>query len=308
MSESQLLAEKLERVLVSGMRFTFAEAMTDPAYYAPLAQAAEQAGFAGFTIPDSLAYPEQSDAKYPYTEDGDREFLEDKAFIETFIMAAALGAVTSTIRFTPFVLKLPVRHPALVAKQASSVAYLTCNRLALGVGTSPWPEDYDIMGVDFARRGKRMDECMDIIAGLTTGEYFEFHGEFYDIPRIKMTPAPTEPIPLLVGGHADAALRRAVIRGDGWMHGGGSGDELDALLGKIADIRKAEGKLNDPFEIHVISLDAYTVDGVKRLEDKGITDVIVGFRVPYSKGPDTEPLQKKIDHLNWYADNVIAKV
>nr|HQV20515.1 LLM class F420-dependent oxidoreductase [Gordonia sp. (in: high G+C Gram-positive bacteria)] len=102
--------------------------------------------------------------------------------------------------------------------------------------------------------------------------------------------------------------RRAVIRGDGWMHGGGSGDELDALLGKIADIRKAEGKLNDPFEIHVISLDAYTVDGVKRLEDKGITDVIVGFRVPYSKGPDTEPLQKKIDHLNWYADNVIAKV
>ena len=290
------------------MRFTFAEAMTDPAYYASLAQAAEQAGFAGFTIPDSLAYPEESDAKYPYTEDGNREFLEDKAFIETFIIAASLGAVTSTIRFTPFVLKLPVRPPALVAKQAASVAYLTGNRLALGVGTSPWPEDYDIMGVDFRRRGKRMDECMDIIRGLTTGDYFEFHGEFYDIPKIKMTPAPTQPIPLLVGGHADAALRRAVVRGDGWMHGGGPGEELDALLEKIADIRKAEGKLIDPFEIHVISLDAYTVDGVKRLEDKGITDVIVGFRVPYIKGPDTEPLQKKIDHLNWYADNVIAKV
>ncbi|MBD0022232.1 TIGR03619 family F420-dependent LLM class oxidoreductase [Gordonia pseudamarae] len=289
------------------MRFTFAEAMTDPAYYAPLAQAAEQAGFAGFTIPDSLAYPEVSDAKYPYTPDGNREFLEDKAFIETFISAASLGAVTSTIRFTPFVLKLPVRPPALVAKQAASVAYLTGNRLALGVGTSPWPEDYDVMGVDFRRRGRRMDECMDIIRGLTGGEYFEFHGEFYDIPKVKMTPAPTEPIPLLVGGHADAALRRAVIRGDGWMHGGGPGEELDALLAKITDIRTAEGKLNDPFEIHVISLDAYTVDGVKRLEDKGITDVIVGFRVPYIKGPDTEPLQKKIDHLNWYADNVIAK-
>ncbi|MEP9394624.1 TIGR03619 family F420-dependent LLM class oxidoreductase [Gordonia sp. VNK1] len=290
------------------MRFTFAEAMTDPAYYAPLAQAAEKAGYAGFTIPDSLAYPEESDAKYPYTPDGNREFLEDKAFIETFIQAAALGAVTSTIRFTPFVLKLPVRPPALVAKQAASVAYLTGNRLALGVGTSPWPEDYDIMGVDFRRRGKRMDECMDIIRGLTSGEYFEFHGEFYDIPKIKMAPAPTEPIPLLVGGHADAALRRAVIRGDGWMHGGGPAEELDALLDTIADIRKAEGKTNDPFEIHVISLDAYTVDGVKKLEDKGITDVIVGFRLPYVVGQDTEPLQKKIDHLNWYADNVIAKV
>lgn len=290
------------------MRFTFAEAMTDPTFYAPLAQAAEQAGYSGFTIPDSLAYPAESDATYPYTPDGNREFLDDKAFIETFIQAAALGAVTETIRFTPFVVKLPVRPPALVAKQASSVAFLTNNRFALGVGTSPWPEDYDFMGVDFKRRGKRMDECMDIIRGLTTGEYFEFHGEFYDIPKIKMTPAPTEPIPLLVGGHADPALRRAVIRGDGWMHGGGPAEELDELLDKIADIRKAEGKTNDPFEIHVISTDAYTVDGCKRLEDKGITDVIVGFRLPYVKGPDTEPLAKKIEHLNWYAENVIAKV
>lgn len=290
------------------MRFTFAEAMTDPHFYAPLAQAAEKAGYEGFTIPDSLAYPRESDATYPYTPDGDRSFLEDKAFIETFIQAAALGAVTTSIRFTPFVVKLPVRPPALVAKQAASVAYLTNNRFALGVGTSPWPEDYDFMGVDFARRGKRMNECMDIIRGLTSGEYFEFHGEFYDIPEIKMTPAPTEPIPLLVGGHADAALRRAVVRGDGWMHGGGPPEELDELLDRITEIRKEEGKENSPFEIHVISMDAYTPDGCKRLEDRGITDVIVGFRVPYIVGEDTEPLQKKIDNLNWYADNVIAKV
>lgn len=290
------------------MRFTFAEAMTDPAYYPPLAQAAEAAGFSGMTIPDSLAYPEVSDAKYPYTPDGNREFLEDKEFIETFIQAAVLGAATTTLRFLPFVLKLPVRPPALVAKQASSVAYLTGNRLGLGIGTSPWPEDYEIMGVDFARRGKRMDECIDIIRGLTSGDYFEFHGEFYDIPKIKMSPAPTEPIPLLVGGHADLALRRAVRRGDGWMHGGGPAEELDELLAKIARLRVEEGKENDPFEIHVISMDAYTVDGVKKLQDKGITDVIVGFRLPYILGKDTEPLGKKIDHLNWYGENVIAKV
>ena len=85
-------------------------------------------------------------------------------------------------------------------------------------------------------------------------------------------------------------------------------EELDALLDKLAAIRKAEGKENDTFEIHVISMDAYTVDGCKRLEDKGITDVIVGFRMPYIMGPDTEPLQKKIDHLNWYGENLIAQV
>jgi len=289
------------------VRFTYAEAMTDSSYYLPLARAAEQAGYSSITVADSLAYPKESDSVYPYTPDGSRTFLEDKEFIETFVLCAAMGAVTSTLRFTPFVLKLPVRPPVLVAKQAASVAALTGNRLALGVGISPWPEDFDIMGVPFARRGKRMDECMEIVRGLTAGGYFEFHGEFYDIPAIKISPTPTEPIPLLVGGHADAALRRAVLRGDGWMHGGGSPEELDALLTKIAAIRRAEGVADAPFEIHVISLDAYSPDGIKRLEERGVTDVIVGFRVPYVIGPDTEPLAKKVEHLNRYADSVIHR-
>jgi alkanesulfonate monooxygenase SsuD/methylene tetrahydromethanopterin reductase-like flavin-dependent oxidoreductase (luciferase family) len=125
---------------------------------------------------------------------------------------------------------------------------------------------------------------------------------------MKQTPAPTQPIPLLVGGHSEAALHRAVLKGDGWMHAGGDGDELDRLLARIAEIRKAEGVEDEPFEVHAISYDAYSADGVKRLEDKGITDCIVGFRVPYIKGPDTEPLAKKIEHLERYAEDVIAKV
>src|SRR3954454_24399971 len=282
--------------------------MTDSSYYLPLAQACEEAGYSSITVADSLAYPKDSDSVYPYTPDGSRTFLEDKEFIETFCLCAAMGAVTSTLRFTPFVLKLPVRPPVLVAKQAASVAALTGNRLALGVGISPWPEDFEIMGVPFARRGKRMDECMEIVRGLTAGGYFEFHGEFYDIPAIKICPTPAQPIPLLVGGHADAALRRAVLRGDGWMHGGGAPEELDALLTRIEDIRRAEGVAGRPFEIHVISLDAYSIDGIKRLEDRGVTDVIVGFRIPYIVGPDPEPLAKKIEHLNRFADSIIAKV
>ena len=201
------------------MRFTYAEAMTDPKHYIPLAKAADEAGYHGMTIADSVAYPEVSDSKYPYTEDGNREFLDGKSFIETFALIGALSAVTTRLQFNIFVLKLPIRPPALVAKQAGSLAALFDNRLNLGVGTSPWPEDYEIMGVPFARRGKRMDECIDVVRGLTSGDYFEYHGEFYDFPTFKMTPAPTKPIPILIGGHADAALKRAA-RNDGWMHGG----------------------------------------------------------------------------------------
>jgi alkanesulfonate monooxygenase SsuD/methylene tetrahydromethanopterin reductase-like flavin-dependent oxidoreductase (luciferase family) len=289
------------------VRFSFAESLTDPSFYIPLAKAADEAGYHSMTIADSLAYPFESDSKYPYTPDGNREFLDGKEIVEAFVLTAALGAVTTKLRFNFFVLKLPVRHPALTAKQAGSLAALTGNRLGLGVGTSPWPEDYELVGIPFAKRGKRIDECIEIVQGLTTGEYFEFHGEFYDIPKTKMSPAPTQPIPILVGGHHDAALRRAA-RLDGWMHGGGSSpEELDDLIAKVKRYREEEGKTG-PFEIHVISMDAYTVDGIKRLEDKGVTDAIVGFRYPYIKGPDTEPLEKKIRHLERYAEKVIAKV
>jgi probable F420-dependent oxidoreductase len=290
------------------VRFTYAEAMTDATYYAPLAQAAEKAGYTSMTVADSLIYPKESDSQYPYTDTGDREFLQGKEFIETMILCAHLFAVTSTLRLTPFVLKLPVRPPVLVAKQASSLAFLSNNRLGLGVGISPWPEDFAALGVPWEKRGKRMDECMDILRGLTSGEFFGYDGEFYSFDPLQQCPAPTEKIPLLVGGHADVALRRAVLKGDGWMHAGGDGEELDRLLARLAEIRKAEGDTRDDFEIHVISYDAYTPEGVRKLEDKGITDCIVGFRVPYIKGRDEETLETKIRHLEGFAENVIAKV
>ncbi|MGX1777151.1 TIGR03619 family F420-dependent LLM class oxidoreductase [Nocardia brasiliensis] len=289
------------------MRFTYAETMTDPAYYVPLARAAEAAGYTSMAVADSIAYPRDSDAKYPYTPDGNREFLEDKPFIEAFVLSAAMAAATTTLRFTPFVLKLPIRPPVLVAKQTASIAALSGNRFGLGVGISPWPDDFEIMDVPFEKRGARMDECIDIVRGLTAGGYFEFHGEFYDIPPIKISPVPSEPVPILIGGHSKPALRRAAQRGDGWMHAGGDGDELDRLLVELDALRTEYGTRKD-FEIHVISLDGFTVDGIKRLEDKGVTDVIVGFRLPYTLDQDTEPLDTKITNLSRFAEHVIAKV
>ncbi|MBA3653468.1 MAG: TIGR03619 family F420-dependent LLM class oxidoreductase [Actinobacteria bacterium] len=290
------------------MRFTYAEAMIDPAYWLPLAQAAEAAGFASITIADSVAYPEVSNSTYPYSPDGSREFLEDKPFLDPFVLIAAMGAVTTRLRFTTFVIKLPIRSPVLVAKQAASVAVLTGNRFVFGVGTSPWPEDYELTGVPWERRGRRMDEAVDIVRGLCqpAGDYFEYHGEIYDVPSIKITPVPTAPIPILIGGHHDAALRRAARVGDGWMHGGGDPAALPALLARLAELRNECGTADRPFEIHVISADAYSADGVRRLEDMGVTDAIVGFRWPYVREHDTEPLQQKVDALNRFADTVIA--
>ncbi len=288
------------------MRFSFAESMCDPSHYLPLAIAAEESGWTSFVVPDSICYPEVSDSRYPYTPDGNREFLEDKPFIEPFSLIPALGAVTERLRFTTFVVKLPIRNPVLVAKSAHSVAAITGNRFGFGVGLSPWPEDFQVTGQDWKSRGRRMDEMIEIIRGLGRGDYFEYHGEHFEIPSIKICPVATQPLPILIGGHAEPALRRAARLGDGWMHAGGEQRSLEQLLHRLGELRRECGRENEPFEIHVISLDAYTVDGVRRLQDLGVTDAIVGFRNAYEK--DTMPLEQKTDALRRFADQVIAKV
>ncbi len=290
------------------MRFSYAESMTDPSFYLPLAEAAEAAGYDSMVVPDSICYPEHATSTYPYSPDGTREFLDGKPFIEPFSLIPALGVVTERLRFTTFVLKLPIRNPVLVAKQATSTAVLTGNRLLLGVGTSPWREDYDVLGVPWERRGRRLDEEVEIIRGLASGGYFEYDGEIFRIPSVKLSPVPTAPIPILYGGHSEAMLRRAARNGDGWMHGGGDPADLPGLLARLAELRRDEGTATRPFEVHVISMDAYSPDGVKRLEEQGVTDVIVGFRWPYDVQPDTQPLAGKIEALNTYAEKVIEKV
>ncbi len=290
------------------MRFSYIEAMTDPDYYGPLAIACEEAGYSGFVIPDSICYPEHSDSKYPYTPDGNREFLEDKPFIEPFSMIPYLAALTETLRFTTSVVKLPLRHPVLMAKQASSVAVLSKNRFCFGVGVSPWPDDYEIVDIPWERRGKRMDECIDIIRGLTSGGFFGYDGEIYKIPSIKISPVSTRKIPIIIGGHSDPALKRAARVGDGWIHAGGDPNELGEMLGRLRTFLREQGREGDPFEVQVISMDGYTPDGVKRLQDLGVTDVIVGFRNAYELGPDRQTLDQKLGTLRQYADSVIAKV
>jgi hypothetical protein len=152
-----------------------------------------------------------------------------------------------------------------------------------------------------------MDEAIDIVQGLSAGGYFEYHGQIYDLPAVKMSPTPTRPLPILVGGHAPAALRRAA-RTDGWLHGGGDPADLPGLLTRLSQLREEEGTADRDFEVHVISLDAYSVDGIRRLEEQGVTDVIVGFRWPYAVEPDAEGLSTKLDNLRRYADDIIAKV
>jgi probable F420-dependent oxidoreductase len=289
------------------MRFSLAESMIEPSMYSPLVQAAEAAGFDSFVVPDSVCYPEEGDSQYPYNADGSREFLDDKPFIEPFSLIPALAAVTERMRFTTFVVKLPIRNPVLVAKQVTSVGVITGGRFGFGVGTSPWREDYTITQIPWERRGARMDECIEVINGLQSGEFFGFSGEFYDFPACKLCPVPDPKVPILVGGHSKPALERAGRLSDGWMHAGGDAEELSRMMTVIDESRATHDRADAPFEVHAISMEAYTPEGVERLEAAGVTDAIVGFRDAYQPGPDPQTLEEKIGAMQWYADEIISK-
>lgn len=289
------------------MRFAYHATMCDPAFYMPLAVAAEDAGFDSFTLPDSICYPEESDSKYPYNGTGDREFLDGVPFLEPFVVIPAMAAITSTIRFTTSVMKLAIRQPVIVAKQLSSIAVLTDNRFVFGVGISPWPDDFAACQIPWEKRGKRMDEMMDIVRGLMTGEYFSYDGEIFQIDSMKICPAPTQPVPMLIGGHTKPALRRAALRGDGFIHAGGTSEDLKLLVDEINILRKEYGRDHLPFEIQSMGADAFSLDGIKKLEEIGVGEAIIGFRNPYDGSPDTQKLEEKIDQIKWFAENLIHK-
>jgi hypothetical protein len=121
-------------------------------------------------------------------------------------------------------------------------------------------------------------------------------------------PVPTAPLPVLVGGHSDAALRRAARLGDGWMHAGGPHDAFEALLTRLDGFRAEAGRAHEPFEIHAATLESRTVDGCRRLEDLGVTHALISFRNPYKVGADPQPIEDKLAQLERFANDVISKV
>ena len=287
------------------MRFSYQIGMCDADHYLPLVKAAEAAGFDGITIPDSICYPQEASSKYPYNKDGSREFLESVPFLESLIAVAAMAAVTEKVRFSTFVYKLAVRQAAVVAKQVQSIQLLSNNRFDFGVGISPWEEDFAVCGVPWAKRGKRFDEQIDILRGLETGEFFGYDGEMLSMPANKMCPSPTQKTPILIGGHAEIALKRAARVGDGWMCAGANMEELTGYITRIRELRDEYGTADRPFRIFTTGADAFSREGIAKLEGIGVTDVVIGFRNVYEMEED-KPLDEKIATLNWYAGEFIS--
>lgn len=286
------------------MKYSCSIFMTPLDQLIELAKTAEEVGFDSIALPDSLFYMETAAEDYPYTPDGSRMWTADTPWVDPLIAAAAMGAVTSTLRFYTNVLKLGSRNPLLLARQVGSVANMTTNRFGFGVGIGWAPEEFEWCGVPFARRGKRVDEMIEVLKLVLAGGMVEYHGEFYDFDRLQVSPAPSEPVPFYVGGHTDVALKRAARVGDGWTSAMMTLDQLKCTVGKLDTLRAEFGRDGMPFEIQAVCIDRFGVDGHRELAAAGVTDNIVIPWVFDGLGFEATLEQKK-DSLKRFADTYI---
>jgi probable F420-dependent oxidoreductase len=294
-------------VSAARLKFTMALAMNPLDQLVELARTAEECGFASVALPDSLFYSEEVSAEYPYTPDGSRMWNADTPWGDPLVIAAAMGSASSTIRFYTQVLKLGSRNPLLLARQLLTVAHLTGDRFGFGVGIGWSPEEFRWCGVPYERRGRRVDEMIEVIRLVLGGGMVEHHGEFYDFDKLQMSPAPARPIPWYVGGHTEVALRRAARFADGWTSAMIRFDDLVATGKRLAELRAEFGRADEPFEVQAVCIDRFGVDGYREQFDAGVTDIITMPWMFYGVGFDGS-VQEKKDGIRRFADEIIAKI
>jgi probable F420-dependent oxidoreductase len=184
---------------------------------APLAQAADELGFAGLALADHSVMPEVIESQYP---GGRMPWDASMTWPDVWVQIGALAALTTRLRFTTNVYVLPARHPLVVARAVCTAAVISGDRVILGVGVGWMSEEFEAMGQRFDNRGARANESLEILRMAFSGEPVEYQGKHYRIPKLHLNPTPGKPPPVWVGGDSPAALRRAARLADGWICGG----------------------------------------------------------------------------------------
>ncbi len=211
---------------------------------------AEAAGFESLWCGEHVILPDSIASKYPYTPDGKIPAEPDTPIPDPLIWLAYAAAAAPTMNLGTCILIVPQRNPLILAKELATLDQLSGGRLELGLGVGWMKEEFDALGVDWARRGARNDEYIEAMRALWAGPHAEFHGDFVDFEPATSSPRPVNgSIPILVGGDSEAALSRAVRIADGYFPGEGDAAKLGELLGRLR--RKAESADRDPSSIEI---------------------------------------------------------
>ena len=288
------------------MKFAASLAFSDPTHFCELARAAEESGWDTLVLSDHVVHPEKIETPYPYTADGAPRWKAPAPWPDPWVSVGAMAAVTQRIRFLTGIYVLPLRNPFLVAKAVGTAAVLSGDRVSLGIGVGWMKEEFDLLEQDFRGRGRRADEMIEVLRKLWAGGMVEHHGHFYDFGRLQMSPAPRGRIPIYVGGISEAALRRVGRVGDGWVSDLHTAKELKQIVEQLRVYRAEYGRADEPLEVVAACSDAFDVDGFRRLEEIGVTQLLTMPWLMY--GGSTESLDDKRDGLRRFADDIISRL
>jgi probable F420-dependent oxidoreductase len=278
---------------------------SSPDDWLELTRVAEAAGFDQVSLSDHVFYPDKLDSSYPYSQTGAPIFPPETPWPDVWVMTGALAAVTERITFSTHVYVLPARNPFVVAKAVGTAAHLSGGRILLGVGAGWMREEFVQLEQPFERRGARMEEQIEVLRTLWRGGMVEHHGEFYDFDRVAMAPAPPGPVPILIGGHSEVALRRAARVGDGWMGVYYGLDELLDMVGRLQGYRREYGTVSRPFEIQASVVDQLpTPEVCARLEAAGVTTLVTSAWM--MEGLQFAPLADNVRALERFGETYIA--
>lgn len=257
--------------------------LAQPAVLEAVATGAEARGFDGLWAGEHVVMVDSPRSRYPYSSDGRIAVPVDTDWGDPFVSLAAVAAVTDTIGLATGVLLLPEHNPLVVAKQAATLDLLSRGRLTLGVGIGWSAEEFDALGVPFARRGERTVEYIEVLRRLWTEPRASFRGSFADFDGVGSFPKPVRRggVPVVLGGNGPRALARAARHGDGWYGFALGADEVATCLASLDRELEACGRRREDLEIVVSPFGSSSgPEAIPELAALGVSELVVVEQVP----------------------------
>lgn len=233
-----------------GLAFANTGPFAEPDGLVQMAVAAEQAGVESVWTVEHVIWPSTYNSEYPYSPTGKMPGDKTSAIPDPLVWLAFLAAHTTTMRLGTGIIILPERNPVVFAKEVATLDRLSKGRMELGIGVGWLEEEFDALGVPWPKRGARTDEYVHAMRELWAGDDASYNGDFVSFDNVSSNPKPVAgSVPFVIGGHSEAAAKRAGRLGDGFFPGKGSIAELTELIDIVRQTAAEHDRDADAIEI-----------------------------------------------------------
>lgn len=264
------------------MKFGVTLGRVNPAFFVDVAVEADRLGYESVWLPEHLVFPVHM-TRSPIPGEEHPPVPPQTPVFDCFAYLSFLAGRTSRIRLGTHVYNLALRHPFVAARAVTTLDIVSGGRAEVGIGVGWLESEWDAVGLDFHRRGRRADEALAVCQRLWTESVVEHHGEFFDFDEVMFEPKPVQRPwpPIHVGGESDAALRRAARAGDGWIGMGHTPESASAVVERIRSYQQQYGRATHRVEITVSGDTA--PDSIAAFADAGVDRMLVS---PWRRSPD----------------------